>query len=100
MYIQNKMFYGDFILKETFGSNDLKNVYEIILNSVNNTFNTSINKNISLEDTTISDLIQLFGSDYSEYLAHDNSYILKKHQKISAMKDQMIKDELLKMICK
>ena len=59
-----------------------------------------VDKETSLEDATLSDIVQLFGPRfYDQYLRHDNSYVLKKHQKISAMTDQMVKNEQLKMIC-
>lgn len=100
MYIQNKMFADNFdVLGEL--TEDESGYYDGIVRAVEKTFKLKIGDNISLEDARISDLIQLFGDDfYTKYLKHDNSYILKKHQKISALKDRMVEEDMLKMICK
>lgn len=103
MYLQNKVFTEDNILKELgmLSSKNFVDSYDGLIELVEQTFIINVDQNISLEDATLSDMVQLFGSGfYDQYLRHDNSYVLKKHQKVSAMKDQMIKDETLKMICK
>jgi hypothetical protein len=97
------MFKDDNILQEfvkiTNGDKQI-DAYENIVKFVENSFKIAIDKNISLDGATIGGLIEMFGEGfYDQYLRHDNSYILKKHQKISAMKDQMVKDETLKMVC-
>lgn len=103
MYLQNKVFTEDNILKELnmLSSKGFVDSYDGLIELVEQTFVINVNRDMSLEDATLSDIVQLFGSGfYDQYLRHDNSYVLKKHQKISAMKDQMVKDETLKMICK
>ena len=103
MYLQNKVFTEDNILRELnmLSSKSFVDSYDGLIELVEQTFVINVDRDMSLEDATLSDIVQLFGSGfYDQYLRHDNSYVLKKHQKISAMKDQMVKDETLKMICK
>ena len=103
MYLQNKIFTEDNILRELnmLSSKNFVDSYDGLVELVEQTFVINVDRDMSLEDATLSDIVQLFGSGfYDQYLKHDNSYVLKKHQKISAMKDQMVKDETLKMICK
>ena len=103
MYLQNKVFTEDNILRELnmLSSKNFVDSYDGLVELVEQTFVINVDRDMSLEDATLSDIVQLFGSGfYDQYLRHDNSYVLKKHQKISAMKDQMVKDETLKMICK
>jgi len=102
MYLQNKIFKNDNILSEIIDikySEDIT-TYNQLKNLVEKIFKITIDENIDLGDTTVGDLLDLFGGDfYNQYLSHDNSYVLKKHQKISAMKDKMVKEDVLKMIC-
>ena len=102
MYLQNKIFKNDNILSEIIDikySEDIT-TYDQLKNLVEKIFKITIDENIDLGDTTVGDLLDLFGGDfYNQYLSHDNSYVLKKHQKISAMKDKMVKEDVLKMIC-
>ena len=102
MYLQNKVFTEDNVLKELgmLSSKGFVDNYQTLVELVEQTFIINVDKDTSLEDATLSDIVQLFGPRfYDQYLRHDNSYVLKKHQKISAMKDQMVKNEQLKMIC-
>ena len=99
MYIQNKIFTDDNILRE-FISKDSADQYKDVVKFIEKLFETQVDSETSLENATINDIIALFKTDlYEQHLRHDISYILKKHQKISAMKDQMVKDETLKMVC-
>ena len=72
----------------------------ISIKFVENIFKVSIGDDVSLKNAKIKDLAQLFDEDfYNKHISGDNGYILRKHQKISAMKNQMIEEDLLKMVC-
>jgi hypothetical protein len=106
MYIQNKVFNNDNIVNELISRSNTKDGHDIfdsyseIIKFVEDAFKVSLDDETSLEKAKIKDLVELFDGDfYEQHIAHDNSYILKKHQKVSAMKDQMIKEDLLKIVC-
>ena len=106
MYIQNKVFNRDNIVNELISRSKVKDGYDIfdsyseIIKFIEDAFKVSLDDETSLKKAKIKDLVELFGDNfYEQNLAHDNSYILKKHQKVSAMKDQMIKEDLLKIVC-
>ena len=106
MYIQNKVFKNDNIVNDLISMSRNKDSHEVfdkyseIVKFVENIFKVSIGDDVSLKNAKIKDLAQLFDGDfYNKHISGDNGYILKKHQKISAMKNQMIEEDLLKMVC-
>ena len=106
MYIQNKVFKNDNIVNELVSMSRDKDDREVfdkyseIIKFVENIFKVSIGDDVSLKNAKIKDLAQLFDEDfYNKHISGDNGYILRKHQKISAMKNQMIEEDLLKMVC-
>jgi hypothetical protein len=105
MYLQNKVFSDDNIMYEFSKKQGylggFVDSYSEIIKFIENTFRVKFDENVDLEDVHIGELLQLFGDGfYNRYITHDNSYVLKKHQKISAMKDKLVKEDVLKMICK
>lgn len=87
MYLQNKIFIDDNLLEKIVNSKDFTGtLIDTILKKVDNTIYADMPF-----DT-------LFNWNVDENL--DIEFILKKHQKIMQLKDKLIEEEYLKMICK
>ena len=86
MYLQNKVFIGDNILDKFVSSNDfMGTILDAILKNSKDTIYADIPFNMFFE--------------WDDSWQPDN-FILKKHQKIMQLKDKLIEEEYLKMICK